>query len=423
MTPQKIKLWYWILIGEFVFVSFIFLTFSFFAEPLGIDSGGNWGLGRKLFAVIGFILGLIPAILLLSGIRRFVLNDRMAKFTRYTLKAAAWVLVMLVFFELILQAAVMRNPVMSYEQDWGVVPIAGATRFLGSEGYGITHYLSHGEEATPFDDGDISVVVLGDSFTEALQVLDIEKFVSQAELELRSDGQMVNLHNMGKSGNCIPDYIYFAPIIEQYYNPEIIVVQLNPQDFEAEGDAFKPNRQNHFVVNGNGDLEIHHENRTAKTALYQKLISRIILVSYGWQRWHLLTDGINESLNPDDQLSSSLESNNPIHPEIKYDEQLHLLQEAYPGVDVIILVLPYSPKFDGNSLVFIDVEYQKLLESAKRVDGFYIIDPKSELDRVAEEGALPRGFNNSVPGSGHFNTIGHGILGKLLAGKILEILH
>jgi len=426
MSSQKIKFWYQILTGEFLFASFVFLAVSFFAEFLGIDSGGEWGLGRILFAVLGFALGIIPFVLWLPGVKRIAQNYTVAQFTRYFMGSMFWILIALGLCELLLQIVVLRKPEISYEKDWEVVPMAGSIRFWGKEGFGVTHYLPHGEIATPFNDGAISIVVLGDSHTEALQVSDDIKYVSIAEARIRSGGESANLHNLGMSGNSIPDYIYFAPVIKQDYNPDIVVIQLGPQDFFGEdgGDSFNPRHRNHFVINENGDLELRHANQYAKSGLYNKLVSRIIVYSFGWERMSQLTEKKEEKINTSDQFPPARESDRTILPVARLDEQIKLLNEAYSGIKVIILLLPDSPNFDGNALNFNEIEYQKLLKSVKKSGKFYIINPKFEFDQVAIQGRLPRGFtNSSLPGSGHLNEIGHTILGEMLAEQILEIIH
>jgi hypothetical protein len=108
-------------------------------------------------------------------------------------------------------------------------------------------------------------------------------------------------------------------------------------------------------------------------------------------------------------------------PAAKLEEQLRLLKETYSGSKVILLLLPFSPNIDQDRLNFEDPEYLKLIHSAEQVGGFYIINPQVEFDQLVEQGHLPRGFMNSLPGQGHLNVFGHRIIGELLAKKILEI--
>src|SRR5512143_2260774 len=123
-----------------------------------------------------------------------------------------WLMAFLLILELVVRLFVIRLP---YQRDVpyrGYVPVDNSTAIWGIEGYGTTHYLSNGEIATP-DQTGTPVVILGDSFTEALQVNDKEKYVSVAETILHQRGIQADLHNLGASGRSLADYVYIAPAI------------------------------------------------------------------------------------------------------------------------------------------------------------------------------------------------------------------
>ncbi len=420
MSTKQLRVWYGVLIGELLFTSFLFLGLSFFAEYLGIDSGGSWGVGRKLFSVPGFILAIVSALLVFPRIKIKIQTYRVASFTRYVTESTAWILIALMLCEIILRATVSYNPKTDYEKDWGIVPVMGSNRFWGKEGYGITHYLTHGEIASPLYNGAQSVVVLGDSNTEALQVSDEVKFVSLAEMNIRSKGKAINLHNLGTMSNSIPDYIYLAPLIKQYYKPEIIVIQLSPQDFYGAdgGDGFRLKHRNYFIINDDGNLEIRHKNQHA-LGFYNKVTSRIMLYSLGLERFVQIEDNTVKLQVAEQKLLQT--GGSTISPASRMDDQLGLLKEAYSGMKVILLLLPYSPNIAKGDINFDDPEYLKLLESAERVGNFYIVNPRSEFILLVDQNYLPRGFMNSLPGVGHMNIFGHRVIGELLAKKILEI--
>lgn len=119
------------------------------------------------------------------------------------------------------------------DPDIGKVPMRGTHVLWGTEGYGRTAYSGNGEIATPFTGGP-SVVVIGDSHTEALQVDDAAKFISVAETELRRRGQLLDLHNVGFSGGTIAAYVGLGPAVMSRYRPVAVVMQLSSEDFGAE---------------------------------------------------------------------------------------------------------------------------------------------------------------------------------------------
>jgi len=422
MSLKQIKIWYVVLIGELILVGILFLVTSFGAELLGIYIGGDWGIIRTSIAGLGFIVTIMGLFLLLLGIKKMPQAYKIASFSRWVTESAVWIFVAIGICELILRTTIANNPEITYEKDWGIVPVAGSPRFLGKEGYGITHYLAHGEIVTPFDDGVISVVVLGDSHTEALQVSECDKFVTIAETKIRSKGRPVNLHNLGSLGSSIPDYIYLAPMIRQYYNPKTIVIQLSPQDFWwGEGDGFNVKHRNYFVLNNGGDLELVHSNLVLIPGVYTNFTQRIMTYSLGRERYLQIIEKINEKSNSIDQLSPVHTRNKPILPKARLAEQLKLLKNAYSGINIILISLPLAPNIEGDGLNYIDAENIEILNSAKNIGGFFIVDPQAEFNNIVARGHLPRGFRNSLPGIGHLNILANRIVGELLAEKILEI--
>jgi lysophospholipase L1-like esterase len=407
MSTKQIQIWYGILIGTFLLVGLLLLGISIYSKHLGFESSESWGLGRISIALLGSILGIISVSLLLPRIKIIVQTLRVAELTRYVAKSTTWIVVAFGLCELILQATISRLPEMNYEEGWGAVPVSGTMRFWGEEGYGITHYLAHGEIATPFDDGITSIVVLGDSHTEAFHVSDDNKFISVAEIIIRSNGKVINLHNFGKSGNSIADYIYIAPLVKQYYSPEVVIIQINTNDGK---DAFNAEKRNYFIVNASSDLELHH-NEKRYNEFYNKF--RSVIFSIGKKRYSLLKNktDISAHLHPVKIKDSNT----------RMDDQLRLLKEAYLGTRVILLLLPYTPNIDKDKLNFNDGEYITLLENVEESGDFFIINPRSDFEQLVESGYLPRGFKNSLPGEGHLNIYGHRIIGELLAEKILEI--
>jgi len=398
---------------------------SFWAEALGIDSGGSWGFRRIFVAALGIVFAIASLIMALLGATKRLPIYKISNNFRYSMGAAPWVLVALVLCELILRTIIVRNPDLIYEKEWGVVPIPGSTRFWGQEGSGITHYLSHGEIATPYADGDFSVVVLGDSNTEALQVSDGNKFVSLAEANIRSTGKTVNLHNLGMSSNSIPDYIYLAPYIIQEYNPAIIVVQLSPQDFWGPdgGDSFNSKHRNYFIKNDSEGIKLVHKNQYFEPSLYNTFSQNSIVYCYGGQRLKQIKDNLNLKSSNSNQAQPVHTSGNAILPVAKLDEQLNLLKEAFWGIKLILLILPYSPIIDHDYFSSDDAENQKIIKSAEKIGGFSIVYPLTEFNRMIPQGHLPRGFMNSPKaGVGHLNIYGHRIIGELLAEKILGII-
>ncbi len=421
-TPQ-IKLWYRILNGGLLLAGFVPLGISFFAEYLGIDSGGSWGIGRSSLAGLGALLVGASALLQFPAVKTVARTHTVANLTRYFVEAALWMLLALGLCELALRAIVIYAPEKTFETGWGDVPLQGSRQVAGTEGYGVTHYLAHGEIVTPWEGGGTPVVAIGDSHTEALQVSDGMKFVSLAEARLRSKGVLVNLHNLGRNSLGISDYVFLAPLIRQDYGPQVVVFQLSAEDFWGEegGDSFNRQHRSYFVETDAGDLELLHNDQHFQPNLYTRLTSQWMLYAYGRERWGKIAEKFGAGHGAAGQPRPAPANSEKILPVARLADQLKLLKEAYAGTKIILLLLPFSPQIEQGALNFDDPEYLKILNSAEDVGGFYIVDPRREFNRLAWQGRLPRGFMNSLPGKGHLNEFGHAIVAELLAEKIMEI--
>jgi hypothetical protein len=101
-----------------------------------------------------------------------------------------------------------------------MVPPDRSCYVRGTEGFGVTCYFANSEIGTPYrgPEGE-SIVVLGDSYTEATQVSNAEKYVSVTETMLRERGYNVDLHNLGDSNRALADFVYLAPAVNQTYAP------------------------------------------------------------------------------------------------------------------------------------------------------------------------------------------------------------
>ncbi len=416
MSIKQARAWYAVLKVAFLSGGLVLLLAAWFVVPLGLSAdGGHWGARRILLVLAGLVLASSSFLLELPRIQVSGVWVKAAQVTRYVTLATVWLAISLGLVELVLQITTVNYPEYTYEQDWELVPVAGSQRVWGTEGYGITRYLSHGEVATPFDDGATSVVVLGDSHTEAWQVSENDKYVSVAEKLVRSKGKSVNLHNLGSASNSVADYVYMAPMVAQYYHPAVVVIQLSTQD--RGDDAFTPQHRSYFVIDDMGNLELHH-----------RAVSAADTNPLNWLRLDLYVFGLNRiesiraNLNADDHSARAETDANTAMRTDNWDKQLQVLKRAYAGTRMVLLLLPFFPKIGFDTINFEDSEYSTLLVSAKQSGDFDIIDPKPEFDQLARLGYMPRGFGNTPPGTGHLNVYGHKMVGELLAEKILELV-
>jgi lysophospholipase L1-like esterase len=366
-------------------------------------------------------------------------NDRVLSFIKFL----AWLFVLLLILEVFVRVFFIKSPYLHLIEGLGVVPVDNSVSVWGVEGYGVTHYLGNGEISTPQDSGGISVVVLGDSYTEALQVNDDQKFVSVSESILYERGLEINLHNLGASGRCIADYVYIAPFVQNTYSPDIIVFQISETDFMESMDI---SRQNFFAVKENSVELVRNKNYYVfdlglRNMLYSTGLGslanykltpvikeqRLRLAMAAAQNQAKEQDAVPTPLASDSSNSSSSNPDNSTAAELKptvfnlamVQSQFHALREAYPTAKFAFLLIPNSPIIQNDTLILENESDDAL---SKMLGGFSdasLLYPHEEfVELYTAHQKLPRGFFNTLPGVGHLNPDGNYEIGVALADHL-----
>ena len=188
----------------------------------------------------------------------------------------------------------------------GDIPAVHAVILWGKEGYALTQYEKWGEIRTPHHDGkkDNDVIILGDSQTEGLQVGDDYKFTSVAETVLRQDGYDVDLHNMGRSGLAMADYVSWIPPYQALYRSKVIVVQLTENDFI---ESFHMGQFNYFVTADNEKIDISEVSNVEEVNLHpQGILSKYNVNSILPCLGSIFNDEENKIKNIQDHLNKIL---------------------------------------------------------------------------------------------------------------------
>lgn len=329
----------------------------------------------------------------------------------YLWRTTAGILAVLLAGEFAIRAlALSRRRDVRIVPELGAVSPAGATVRWGAEGRGVTHYVGDGEIATPFSGGR-TVIVLGDSHTEALQVDDREKYVSVAETILQGRGAAVDLRNFGRSGMSMADYVWLVPVMRRRFQPAALVIQIDEHDFDFH--AFDRKARNHFVVRSPERIELVHADEgplapapvPSRLRLWDRLTRMSALLDYARYRYDLGRDrsaGAPAARPPDKEAAL------PVRP------QAQLLREAAGDTPVILLRLPYAPYLPAET----DPTFRELRKDLP----WRFLDPAAELLRSREAGRDPRTFYNTPMGGGHLNADGHAIVARMLADELGNLL-
>jgi lysophospholipase L1-like esterase len=421
----KSQFWSNILRLTLFFIGIFCFKFSIF------DQGGEgWGRGRIL--MIGAGIFFLMAAMIISLPQIIGLPDRAAKlekFSHYLILAPLWCLLSLVLIELILRATIYNPPLYINSSNWsGDIPAANSAILWGQEGYAITHYGKWREVQTPYADDrmDNSVIVLGDSLTEGFQVADSRKFSSIAETMLRQNGYDIDVHNLGRSGLAMGDYVSWIPIYQSLYQPKVIVIQLTRSDFV---DSFSLDQFNYFIARNDGIIDLFHA-YDISSGFSQKVRKNINwggsqIQLLGSERWHLIQQSMENLIDENPVVEVSNTETGGQVDAFNTDlaaQQMEMLISESGDVPLIVVLLPSTPYISGNELLLADPEYEEFKDFIKGFPEITIVDPLPEFQQLASNGHLPRGFFNSVPGGGHLNMHGHEIIGQMVADAIQQVL-
>jgi lysophospholipase L1-like esterase len=325
--------------------------------------------------------------------------------------------------EIIVREFIVKIPKIHVIPGVGIVPMDNSVEVWGVEGYGVTHYLSNGEIYTPFSTG-LSVVVLGDSFTEATQVNDNQKFVSITEEILHQRGLSINLHNLGMSGRDIADYVYLANYIRTTYSPKVVVIQVSPSDFI---DAFNSSRPNYFLFEINQLKLIHQDNYFHLDI--QNIIRNFGLGSLFIYRFKNTLDDLRfgnkynvNALNTS-QTSTSMPKQSDSMKHQYVIMEIRALEKAYPDSQILFLVIPNLPEINGDSVLWFNLEDNWLVNELNMYSKGSVVYPVYNFQKLYEsQNKFPRGFFNTIPNYGHLNSFGHDAVASALADKLESVI-
>jgi hypothetical protein len=403
----------------------------FFKSAIFDDKGSNWSTGRILMLAVGIGMPIISIIISLPKMKNR--PGELAKqevFSRYLVQAPIWCFLSLLLVELTLRVLILNPPLRRDVTNWvGDIPGVHSVVLWGKEGYAITQYEKWGEIRTPYHDNkkDNNIIVLGDSQTECLQVGDDLKFTSVAETTLRQGGYNADLHNLGRSGLAMADYISWIPAYQSLYRSKVIVVQLTEGDFT---ESFHKDQFNYFVIQDDKKIDLVHTfdfssgfTQTARSGYY--FIPQID--ELGYQRLFLMQAAVKtvpaEKAKPETVVNIPSDNvNTEIFTPQLADQQMKMLIDASEGVPLIVVLLPVAPYISGDEIQMDDPAHEQLKEFIKHYPEVTVVDPLPEFRELAFTGHLPRGFLNSTPGVGHLNKYGNEIVGRLLAKAIEQVL-
>jgi hypothetical protein len=263
-----------------------------------------------------------------------------------------------------------------------------------AEGWGVSHWRDDETRARPAPAANAPrVLVVGDSFTEALQVDDDEVFTGRL--------RRVDAINVGRSSHSAADYAAFAGEYLSRFHPSWTVVEVGPPDFAEDAfNASKTHFDSHLNVvivpprfgRVSGALKVWRD----RSALLDNAIAR-------WQLYRAAAKMPPLFRAADAETSSAAPRRQPDETWPVADE-MRLIRRAY-GERVTFL---FIPPLEAPSAV----ESQFLAACA--ADRSSCVDFRTTFAAFRARGAAPFGFPNSRFGVGHLNAGGHAAVAQIL---------
>ena len=322
----------------------------------------------------------------------------------------------LVVWEITLSNVYLRTPASVMHPVLG--RIYGQGLYVqGREGFARTVLNELGMRQPPLtakEPGVERILVLGDSFTQAMQVSDQAIFTHQLQERLGARSEVIN---DGRSGTSPAYYLAQAEFNKKTFEPDLVIIQLNQGDFTS--DHFDSQTNFYFVQTETG-FELK-ENKAyvsgnpiiSRFAQFQKIlnfsVARVLVE-------RLAKLGARPAETPPRPSATEAAE------ELKIQEALitwvvRELKAHYPK-----LILVYIPTIDyfGDQAQS-SVELQ--LVQAARGEGVPFVSVYQDyIDVFKIDRRVAHGFDNTQPGLGHINALGHALLAERLAEMMKQVV-
>jgi hypothetical protein len=287
------------------------------------------------------------------------------------------------------------------------------------------------------------VLVLGDSYTEALQVGDGQTYCAKLEARLtRRLGREVWVGNAARSGREAADYLYYLPAYAQRFRPDLMVVAFTPGDFQLSAEGvlvgntarFDPSAREadalsvHLPKMGPGGTVVAIQGllnhpaphglrealpTTGALGVLRGLLHHSGLVTYSTHRVGALVragQGRYEEQTRKARIAS-----------VKELERYLACLRSSAGVPILVANL--VPDHAFYSFPY-RAQEERLGKAAKRLGIPFVSTARQFREHFTATGTPGNGFDWNVdgPGFGHLNPAGHALVAQALESPAAAVL-
>ncbi len=302
---------------------------------------------------------------------------------------------------------VFRSPGRRMDPVYGDVMNRGLL-VSSTEGRAITHINSIGnrssepKESRPYSE---RLLFIGDSFTEAIQIPDRHTFPELVQSSLRQHGNNVVSINAGMDGANPAWFLYFGEALKKTYSPTRTVLEVGDTDFTFELQG--PVEKGYWLARDGAEWTVEGAQPPPAAAdVARNALTRLPAPYWIWQRF-----------KKSRQARALAPASEPSHAEPNQVEWILRQLEKVYGPDLVVL---YRPEIDYAAAANERTETERLVEATAKRLGLTFVNPRDALlDRFAQTRQPLDGFNNTQPGTGHWNVEGHRIVAEQLFKALL----
>jgi hypothetical protein len=330
------------------------------------------------------------------------------------LKALLAINCALIAWELILSQTYISKPLARSHPILGRIEGKGAY-IQGKEGYSRTYLNELGMRSaplTPKKSGEKRILVLGDSYTMAMQVPDKETFTKQLEARI-SEVDNITVINAGGEGAAPSDYISLAEFNRKTYQPDVVVIQLNEGDFIT--DPFDKNRPFFFEKKARGYRIERDRGFVSQNALVSQFSEVQKYANFAVMR--VAIERMNSIQLKQTEQTSTHEKNDYLATLVPF--VIQNLKQKYG--DPILVFVPQIDYFSDS--ISQPTQAERLLEQAAKQQKVTLISMRQDYIKLYRQTyQTAHGFNNTEPGIGHINSLGHQAIAKRL-DEVISLTH
>ena len=301
------------------------------------------------------------------------------------------------------------------DPDFGYVATGQAWWFR--EGGGIGHWGARGVRvsSSPTNVVEKTILVLGDSFTEAPHVSDDEVYTDVLERSLRRASHNLRVLNAGVTGSTLPYYVHLAPSYLRAFSPSWTVVQINPDD--VLGAAFS-RKATHFERLPDGSVRVRALPPEGGGGLARRALRFLqghsALLQNSVLQYKAFADSA-KSFRPFRQTEALPPARTEDPNRFPIAEELAALSNAFGGRVTILFVSPWQDGIGSDE----PSPVERSVDAGCRALGASCVFSRTVYPQLARSAAFPTGFPNTRPGRGHLNPTGHAAVAEALGRELL----